>query len=53
VQTLRIQDQDKQAAHSRPPISISLFGERPFSYTKKITKGPQISYGYLKQTRLR
>jgi hypothetical protein len=53
---LRIRNQTKQAAHSRPPISISLSEElgvqlhRPPS--KKTTKGPQIGHNYFTETRL-
>jgi hypothetical protein len=36
VHTLRVQDQAKQAAHTRPPISIGLSMEWPFGNT-----GPQ------------
>jgi hypothetical protein len=49
---LRVQDQAKQAAWSRPPISFSFSKEKSFCNTRSQvrTKGPQISRRYLKQT---
>jgi hypothetical protein len=54
---LRVQDQAKQAAQTKPPISNSFFEERSFGNTgppsTEITNGPQVGHRYLNQTRLR
>jgi hypothetical protein len=52
---LRVWNQAKQVAHSGPPLALA-FPRGSHSATldpeQKITKGPQISRRYLKQTRL-